>query len=91
MSEKYAAFIKDNRVEDILVFNSENNEQAKLAQEAYAYESFVWLNENNVAKWSTYDGKKFVPPTLDYLYSIGVSQENQAMADERIAALENES
>jgi hypothetical protein len=35
---------------------------------------------------STYDGTSFIAPTLDYLYEIGISNENQAMKDARILA-----
>lgn len=33
-----------------------------------------------------FDGTTFTEPTLDYLYSIGISNENQAMVDARVAA-----
>jgi hypothetical protein len=36
--------------------------------------------------FSTYAGGVFTPPTLDYLYEIGISQENTAMMEARIAA-----
>jgi hypothetical protein len=36
--------------------------------------------------WSTYDGTTFTAPTLDYLYEIGIANENTAMMEARLAA-----
>jgi hypothetical protein len=38
--------------------------------------------------WSTYDGTSFTAPTIDYLYEIGISPENTAMMEARLAAQE---
>jgi hypothetical protein len=84
--EQHYVFLKNNRVEQIAVFASQNEELAdKIAQEQ-GYEDAVWVGENIPAMWSIYDGVNFTSPTVDYLYEIGVSNENQAMIDARVAA-----
>ena len=49
------------------------------------YDDAVWVGTEVPTKYSFYDGTTFTEPTLDYLYEIGVSQENQAMTDARLA------
>ena len=84
--EKFYAFIKNNRVEQVAVFESQNEELANMIVQEKGFDSAVWLGENSVAMWSEYVNGEFINPTLDYLYSIGVSNENQAMRDARILA-----
>jgi len=86
MAEKHYAFIKNNAVENISVFAEKDDVLAQQIVDENKYDSFVWLNDAETpARWSTWNGTEFTPPTLDYLYSIGVSNENQAMHDARIA------
>lgn len=87
MAEFHYAFIKNNRVENIAVFASQDEQLADLVAQEQGYDDAVWVGENVPAKWSTYDGNSFTPPTLDYLYSIGISQVNQAMYDEMQAKM----
>ena len=71
--EKNYTFIKNNRVENTFVFAERNDALAQTVADEQGYDSFVWLNESAVpARWSTYDGTSFTPPTDEYLLSIGV-------------------
>jgi hypothetical protein len=71
---KHYAFLKNNRVEQVLIFDSKNDELATRIKEENNFDSFVWLNEENLQIWSTYDGRVFTPPTDEYLLSIGILQ-----------------
>jgi hypothetical protein len=84
--ELHYAFIKDNRVMQVAVFASQDEELADSVAQQMGYDDAVWLGETVVTMWSTYDGVEFVEPTLDYLYEVGASSENQAMIDARILA-----
>ena len=70
--EQHYAFIKNNRVENIAVFASQDEELADRIAQEQGYDDAVWVGENAPTKWSTYDGSTFTPPTVDYLISIGV-------------------
>jgi carbonic anhydrase len=70
--EKHYAFIKNNRVENILVFASQDEELADRVAQEQGYDDAVWVGENIPARWSTYNGSTFTPPTSEYLISIGV-------------------
>jgi hypothetical protein len=85
--EKHYAFIKDSRVSLIALFESENTEVADLVKSDQGFDSYVWLGDSPIPHlYSSYDGISFTAPTIDYLYEIGISQENQAMIDARILA-----
>lgn len=88
MSELHYAFIKNNRVMDILVFASRDDDFADLVAHEKGYDDSVWVGENVPYKYSSYDPdtKIFTGPTLDDLYELGISDENQAMYDARMAA-----
>ena len=89
--EKHYTFIKNGVVENTLVFAERNDVLAQTITDEQGYDSFIWLDEAATpARWSSYDGTTFTEPTLDYLYSIGIANENQAMVDARIAALATE-
>jgi hypothetical protein len=86
MAEKHYAFIKDGHVDNIAVFAAKDDALAQTICTEQGYDSFVWLDEAAVPhKHSSYDGTTFTEPTLDYLYSIGIQNENSAMRDARIA------
>lgn len=71
--EKHYIFIKNDRVESILVFAEYNDTLAQTITDEKSYDSFLWLDSAVVpALWSSYDGKVFTPPTTEYLISIGV-------------------
>jgi hypothetical protein len=84
--EQHYVFLKNNRVEQVAVFGSQDEELADLVAQEQGFDDAVWVGENKPAMWSTYDGTSFTAPTIDYLYEIGISNENQAMIDARILA-----
>ena len=84
--EKHYAFIKNNRVVLVAVFESENNEIANLVKTEHNFDSYVWLGDAPIPHvHSIYDGKTFTQPTIDYLYEIGLTSMNQAMIDAHFA------
>lgn len=88
MSEQHYVFLKNNVVEQIAVFASKDEALADAVAIEHGFDDAVWVGENKPAMFSSYDGKVFTEPTLDYLYERGISQENTAMMEARIAALE---
>jgi hypothetical protein len=88
MAELHYAFIKNGVVEQVAVFTSEDKELADLVIQELNYDDAVWVGENKPVTFSSYDGKKFTDPTLDYLYERGLAFENTAMLEARIAAEE---
>jgi hypothetical protein len=70
--EKYYAFLKNNIVENVAVFASQDKELADRIAQEQGYDDAVWVGENIPTKWSTYDGTTFTPPTREYLISIGI-------------------
>jgi len=85
--EQYYVFLKNNRVENIAVFASQDEALADTVAQEQGYDDAVWVGENKPAMFSSYDGTTFTAPTLDYLYEIGIAQENTAMMEARLAAL----
>jgi hypothetical protein len=85
MAEKHFVYLKNNRVQQIAVFASQDEELAdRIAQEA-GYDDALWIGEDPTPTLhSLYDPatKTFTLPDQDYLYSIGVARMNQAMLDE---------
>ena len=84
--EQHYVFLKDNRVANIAVFASQDEALADTVAIEHGFDDAVWVGEDKPAMWSTYDGTTFTAPTLDYLYEIGISQENTAMMEARLAA-----
>ena len=72
--EQYYAFIKNNRVENIAVFASQDEALADAVAHEHGFDDAVWVGTNAPAMWSTYDGTTFTPPTDEYLISIGIMQ-----------------
>lgn len=73
MAEKHYTFLKANRVENTLVFESQDDNFAQRICDENGYDSFIWLDEKPTpSRWSTYDGTTFTEPTPQYLYSIGI-------------------
>jgi hypothetical protein len=88
--EQHYVFLKDNRVEQVAVFASQDEALADSVAQEQGFDDAVWVGETIPAMWSTYDGSTFTAPTLDYLYEIGISNENTAMMEARLAAEEPE-
>lgn len=70
--ELHYAFLKDNRVVEVAVFASQDQELANRIAQEQGFDSAIWTGETALTKWSTYDGISFIPPTEEYLISIGV-------------------
>ena len=75
MTEKHFVYLKNNRVEQIAVFASQDEELADRIAQEQGYDDALWIGEDTPpSRWSTYDAitGKFTPPTDEYLISIGV-------------------
>jgi CheY-like chemotaxis protein len=68
------AFIKNNIAMDILVFDEtkDNTELIASLVEANGYDTAVELENNEVQRYSTWDGKTFTYPTVEVLGELGV-------------------
>lgn len=84
--EQHYAFLKNNRVMNIAVFASQDEELADAVAQEHGFDDAVWVGENKPVLYSTWDGATFTDPTLDDLYDLGVSPENTAMREARLAA-----
>jgi hypothetical protein len=84
--EQHYVFLKDNRVANIAVFASQDEALADAVAQEQGFDDAVWVGSTIPAMWSTYDGTTFTAPTLDYLYEIGIANENTAMMEARLAA-----
>ena len=84
--EQHYVFLKDNRVANIAVFASQDEALADAVAAEQGFDDAVWVGSTIPTMWSTYDGTTFTDPTLDYLYEIGVVNENTAMKEARLAA-----
>lgn len=73
--EKHFVFLKNNVVEQIAVFASQDEELADRIAQEQGYDDALWIGEDPVpTRWSTYNPttKEFTPPTDEYLISIGI-------------------
>ena len=70
--EQHYAFLKNNRVEQVAVFASQDEALADAVAIEHGFDDAVWVGENKPAMWSTYDGTTFTAPTNEYLISIGI-------------------
>jgi len=80
--EQHYAFLKNNRVENIAVFASQDEALADAVAQEQGYDDAVWVGETIPAMWSTYDGTVFTPPTEEYLISIGILNPEPEATDE---------
>jgi hypothetical protein len=71
---KHYAFIKDGRVGNTAVFESEDEELADRIAQEQGFDDAVYTGDENPALYSAYNGTVFTPPTDEYLISIGVMQ-----------------
>lgn len=73
MSENKYVFIKDNRVENTLIFSHEDEALASLICDEQGYDEAIYIGDGVAPdRWSTYDGKTFTKPTEEYLISIDI-------------------
>lgn len=70
--EQHYVFLKNNRVMNIAVFASQDEELADLVAQEHGFDDAVWVGENKPIMFSTWDGTSFTLPTNEYLISIGV-------------------
>jgi hypothetical protein len=88
MAELHYAFIKNGIVEQVAVFAEKNEELADQVARDLNFDDAVWVGEDLPTMYSSYDGKTFTAPTLDYLYERGFANENSKMLKDRLAAEE---
>lgn len=84
--EQHYVFLKNNRVMSIAVFASQDEELADAVAQEHGFDDAVWVGNNKPVMFSTWDGTVFTDPTLDDLYALGISEENTAMREARLAA-----
>ena len=72
MTEQHYVFLKNNRVVNSAVFASRDEELADRVAQEQGYDDAVWVGEERITLWSSWDGNSFTPPTEEYLISIGV-------------------
>jgi hypothetical protein len=70
--EQHYVFLKDNRVKNIAVFASQDEALADAVAQEQGFDDAVWVGSTIPSMWSTYDGTTFMPPTDEYLISIGI-------------------
>ena len=70
--EQHYAFLKNNRVENIAVFASQDEALADRIAQEQGYDDAVWVGTTVPPMWATYNGTTFTVPTADYLISIGI-------------------
>ena len=91
MAEKHFVFLKNNRAQQIAVFATQDEQLADSIAHEQGYDDALWIGENPIPMLhSLYDSatKTFTEPTLDYLYEIGIANENSEMLAARRAELE---
>lgn len=82
MAEKHFVYLKDNRVEQIAVFASQDEELADRIAHEQGYDDALWIGEDTPPHmFSLYDPatKTFTAPDLDYLYARGISIMDEKM------------
>jgi hypothetical protein len=70
--ETFYVFIKNDRVANVAVFALQDEQLANAIVAENNYDSAVWVGTDKPEMFSSYDGKKFTAPTMDYLRSIGI-------------------
>lgn len=70
--EQHYVFLKNNRVANIAVFASQDEELADRVAHEQGFDDAVWVGEDKPVMFSSYDGTTFTPPTDEYLISIGI-------------------
>ena len=70
--EQHYVFLKNNRVEQVAVFASQDEALADAVAHEHGFDDAVWVGTDAPTMWSTYDGTTFTAPTDEYLISIGI-------------------
>ena len=66
------AFLIGDRVENISPIQAQDDALAAFACQTNGYDQAIFVDGPAPARWSTWDGQTFTPPTEEYLISIGV-------------------
>lgn len=79
MSEHKYAFLKNNRVMNVVIFDAKNDADAEFHKNEYDYDEFIYC-ENGVAPsmYSVKEKNGFVEADKDFLFSIGLSPYDNA-------------
>lgn len=72
MNKVHCAFIKDSRVVNVAVFDSQDDELANRIVQENGYNEKVWATDFVPSMYSFWDGEKFQKASNEYLFSIGV-------------------
>lgn len=83
--EQHYVFLKNNVVELIAVFASKDEELADRIAIEQNYDDAVWVGEDKPHLYSSYDGKKFTPPTEEYLVERGILAKTSAESSAALA------
>jgi hypothetical protein len=74
MAEHKYAFLKDDRVLNVIIFDSKNDLEAEQHKNTYGYDDFIYAGTDKApAMYSVKLDNDFVPADKDYLFSIGLS------------------
>lgn len=73
--EKYYAFLKNNRIVQVAVFESQDEHLAAQIAAENGWEDAIWTGEQCPGMYSLWNGTSFEAPTPEYLVSIGVLSE----------------
>lgn len=72
--EKHYAFIKNNLVENVLVFLNQDDSLAQVICNEQKCDAFVWLDDLVIpVRYSSWDGTSFTPPTHEQLVNLGIT------------------
>lgn len=74
MAEKHFVFIKNNVVEQVAVFATQDEELADRVAQDLGYDDAIWVGEDAPQMFSSYNPttKAFTAPTNEYLIARGI-------------------
>ena len=79
MTELHYAFIKNGVVEQVAVFAEKNDELANRIVQEQNFDEAIWVNDKAPQMFSSYNGKTFAPPTMEYLIGRGIVKADSAV------------
>ena len=79
MTEHKYAFLKANRVLNVIVLDAKNDAEAELHKTTYGYDEFIYAGTDEAPRMhSLRSGTDFVAADYDYLFSIGLAPYDNA-------------
>lgn len=72
MNKIHCVFIKDSRVANVAVFETQDDLTADNIIQEHGYDDKVWVTDSVPEMYSKWDGNTFEKATPEYLFSIGV-------------------